>query len=251
MEPKLQASFIPKKSVTGGEISKPKNISLFLLISSLAFTIVLLLSIGIFGYNYFLKKSIAEMDTELTGMQKNFQPALITELARTDKRIENAKKILNAHVSASSVFKILEVLTAKTVRFTSFQFGGQKEGSFDVTLDGVGRSYNSVTFQSDIFRDVEAFKNPMFYDLALDESGNVLFKVKLTVEPSLVLYKNSLVAVQSPAVTGTPTSTPMKSPVATTTPTSTPPTSTSTTTATTTTTGGNASSSPNGSGTGS
>jgi hypothetical protein len=194
MDQKLQSSFIPKK--TGGIGGTGSNTSLFSLIATLIFIITVLSSLGIFGYNYFLKTKIGKMDAELAAERKNIQSSLIDELARTDRRIKNSKTILNSHVSVSSVFDALQALTVRTIRFTSFKFKNTKDGSLSVELEGVGRSFNSLTLQSDVFREEKAFINPTFSDLELDENGNVVFSAKMGIDPSFILYKNTLVGIE-------------------------------------------------------
>ncbi|MEO8637665.1 MAG: hypothetical protein ABI430_02055 [Candidatus Taylorbacteria bacterium] len=222
MEPRGQASFIPKKPVVdSGGGSRGSSVGLFSLISIILFVIVFLGSIGIFGYNYYLKNNIKVMDEKLAVEQKNIQSALIADLARDDKRIQIAEKILGSHTGISSLFQALQSLTLQTVQFKTFQFGDEKLGSFDVSMEGIGRGFNAVTLQSDIFRKQKAFKNPSFYDLALDENRNVSFKVKMSVDPSLLLYKISSAGV-------TPVVSPIVSPTASTTRTAT--TSSATTT---------------------
>ena len=61
-------------------------------------------------------------------------------------------------------------------------------------MEGVARSFNSVTLQSDIFRDSDIILDPVFSSLKLDELGNVLFNITAKVDPSFVLYRNTFSA---------------------------------------------------------
>ena len=50
-------------------------------------------------------------------------------------------------------------------------------------------------FQSDLFTQSKYFIDPVFSNLSLDNSGNVIFDLEFTVDPSFVNYKNMLLRV--------------------------------------------------------
>ena len=59
-------------------------------------------------------------------------------------------------------------------------------------LEGEARSYSSVALQSDIFGDNKYLKNPIFSNLGLAKSGDVTFNLELNLDPSVMLYKESI-----------------------------------------------------------
>ena len=143
------------------------------------------------------------MSLELEEARRSLQSERIAELARIDSRIENAKIILGKHVAVSGIFNALEALTVGSLRLTSLQFGDSKKeqvGSLDLRMEGVGRTFNSVALQSDIFGRERVFKNPIFSNLALDKNGNIEFEVSMAIDPELISYRNSIERDDEPIV---------------------------------------------------
>jgi hypothetical protein len=56
----------------------------------------------------------------------------------------------------------------------------------------VAVGYRSMALQSDLFAQNKTFINPIFSNLTLDQSGDVLFDLDFSVDPSFLNYKQML-----------------------------------------------------------
>ncbi|MEK7187122.1 MAG: hypothetical protein AAB690_02395, partial [Patescibacteria group bacterium] len=88
-------------------------------------------------------------------------------------------------------FDFLESSTLKSVRFTDFSYGTSPAG-VELVMKGQARSYAAVALQSDLFTKSSHFKNPVFSDLGLDESGNIIFTFRAIVNPNLISYQKQI-----------------------------------------------------------
>jgi len=232
MEPKFQSSFIPKGPIAAAsplaaQYVKPKKTILGLLSSTL-FVIAIVLSIGVFGYTYYLRSNIAKMGRDLEAARATLQPDTVKELVNANKRIIGIETLLKKHTALSPFFDFLENTTLKTVRFTDFGYVTDAKG-ITIDMKGEARSYTDVALQSDAFNRSGVFKNPVFSNLNLNTKGNVTFSFKAQIDPSTVLYSKYIQT--QPAAAALPA---MSAVATTTAATSTPRTSAASTTATST-----------------
>jgi len=82
----------------------------------------------------------------------------------------------------------------KTVRYTKFSYilENDKKAKVTVKMSGIAVGYKSVALQSDLFAKNKNIIDPIFSNLTLDNSGNVLFDLEFLVDPSFVDYKQAL-----------------------------------------------------------
>lgn len=134
------------------------------------------------------------MNTQLGLAQNRFEPSKITELQVLDKRLRASTEILGNHIAITPIFSALDNITMKTVRFTKFSYdlGTDKNAKVDIQMSGIAVGYRSVALESDLFAENKNFINPIFSNLTLDNSGNVLFDLDFSVDPSFVNYKQML-----------------------------------------------------------
>ena len=194
MEPNFQTSFIPKKSMIEERAVVTRSVSFFTILSIFILFAVLLASIAIYFYKGILLKNITQMENTLNLAKNRFEPSKITELQILDKRLIASSEILSQHIAISPIFQALEVLTMKTVRYTkfSYQLGDSKDIKVMVKTSGIAVGYKSVALQSDLFTKNKNLIDPVFSNLSLDNSGNVVFDLEFSVDPSLVNYKTML-----------------------------------------------------------
>ena len=78
------------------------------------------------------------MNISLTRAKAKFEPGLITDLQVLDKRLNSSKEILSKHISISPIFRSLESLTLKSVRFSKFAYEirNDKDRKFEVKMSG-------------------------------------------------------------------------------------------------------------------
>jgi hypothetical protein len=220
MEPKFQSSFIPKGPLattgTATKISRDAGHSILGTLAVFVFTFAILLTLGVFGYEFYLKANISKMTDNLASAKASLEPETIQKISDLDGRIISTKDLLDNHIVLSPLFDYLEISTLKNVRFTQFQYQTTEKG-LEVNMRGQARGYSAVALQSEIFNKSPYFRNPIFADLDLDERGNVTFSFKANLDPSILSYKKGVANMRpveaqvinavAPASTSTATST--------------------------------------------
>lgn len=195
----MQSSFIPKTPIaTDRGVRSSNTVNLFFLISVLIFITSLAIGGFLFFYNANQQKQIDAIVSSLATAEKDFSGPDVNVWTELDKRTQAAQEVLDRHYAVSSLFRLLQELTVKNIRFTRFDFvlkEAAAEGtSLALALSGEGRSYNAVSYQSDVMKVSESLKDVLFSDIRLDEKGNILFSVKATVDPNLTSYKKLFTA---------------------------------------------------------
>jgi len=195
MDQNFQTSFIPKKPIIEERTNSSQPIGIFFVASLFILFIVLLGTGGVYFYKQTITKSLVTLQSSLTLDQNNFEPSELTQLQTLDKRLKAATEILNNHISIIPVFNALQQVTMQTIRFTKFSYDVDSDTSpndVDIKLSGMAIGYRSVALQSDLLNQNKNFINPVFSNLTLDNSGNVLFDLDFSVPASFVNYKQSL-----------------------------------------------------------
>ena len=194
METKFQSSFIPKgpavsTGVPVGNIpSRTGDKSLFSFIASVIFTISLILALGVFGYKFYLRYSIGQMEGDLESVYTSLDPDALREIIRLDQRITSTKNLISSHMVVSPIFEFLQNNTPRTVRFTEFRFDSGEQGN-EVSMRGEALGYADIALVSDVFKNSGHFRNTVFSDFNLADSGTVAFSVKANVNPNALSYE--------------------------------------------------------------
>lgn len=195
MEQDFQTSFIPKKPVIEERSTDSRPIGFLTVVAIFIFFAVALGSGGLYFYKVVLTNKITKMESDLHLAQNRFEPSKILQLQTLDKRLRASNEILSRHLAISPVFETLEALTMKTVRYTKFTYslGSEKNDKLvAVKMSGQAIGYRSIALQSDIFTKNKYLIDPVFSNLSLDNSGNVLFDLDFSVDPSFVDYAQVL-----------------------------------------------------------
>jgi hypothetical protein len=194
MDQNFQTSFIPKKPIIEERVTSTQPVSVLLILSIFILFVVLLGTGAFYFYKSSVAKNIGDMQTSLNLAQNSFEPSKITELQLLDKRLNAATEILSKHIATTPIFDELGKITMHTVRFTKFSYdlGTNKDGKVDIKMSGIAVGYRSVALQSDLFAQDKNFINPFFSNLTLDNSGNVIFDLEFSVDPSFVNYKQTV-----------------------------------------------------------
>ena len=194
MEQNFQTSFIPKKPIVKERALYAQPVGILFIISVFVLFTVLLATGGLYFYRGILTRKIADMENTLTLARNRFEPAKIAELQVLDKRLRASTEILSKHIAITPVFEALEAITMKTVRYTKFSYilENDKTAKVTIKMSGVAVGYRSVALQSDLFAKNKNLIDPIFSNLTLDSSGNVVFDLEFLVDPSFVDYKQTL-----------------------------------------------------------
>jgi len=188
MEANAQPSFIPHDA---GEPVRPRRSGggigdLLLMLAILAFAASAALAVGVFLYQQYLTTASNNNLAKLNEAEKSFQPALIEELQRLDRRMRSAEEILATHLAPSAFFIILNTVTAKTVSYSSLSIA--VSDTIKLEMDGIARSVNSVAFQADILAKEGAYQDPIFSNLSRQQDG-VHFHLSTLINPDSINFE--------------------------------------------------------------
>ena len=194
MEQNFQTSFIPKKPMIKDRDTVTKPFGFLFIISLFILFTVLLASGGLYFYKGVVAKNITSLENTLNLAKNRFEPTKISELQVLDKRLRASTEILSKHIAVTPIFKTLEQITMKTIRFNkfSYEFVTDKTTTVNVKMSGQAIGYRSIALQSDLFAKNKNLINPIFSNLTLDNSGNVLFDLDFSVDSNFVNYKQAL-----------------------------------------------------------
>lgn len=205
MEQDFQTSFIPKKPVIESTVATPGRVSFLTILSLFIFFTIILASGGLFFYKTLLAKNVDKMTNDLNLAKNRFEPSTIVRLQVLDKRLRAATEVLSKHITISPIFQALQDSTMPTVRYTNFSYSLEEKPEMRVKVDmkGLAVGYRSIALQADLLAASKYFIDPIFSNLSLDQSGNVLFDLTFYVDPVFIDYHQMLES-QEKSETSTP-----------------------------------------------
>ncbi len=206
MDPnQITTTFIPKKPIeeivvnTPGHRSAPAGTLFIIAIIVLILTII---SVGgIIFYNKFLNSDIDQLQKSLTLSEKEYEPTLLVELTKLDKRLKGGATVLNQHVVVSPIFDLIEQNTLKTVRFSKFDLKVSESGIYEVVLAGEADNYQTIALQSQNFGDITVFKDVIFSDFTLTSKNRISFNVSFTVSRDILNFSSAPLKPVNPTST--------------------------------------------------
>ena len=204
MDSKISTSFIPKSTISPGNLrSRREPMGIVVLISLLILAVSVIYFAGIYGYRYIVDNEINYVcpSTDIgggdckQGLQKSFDLAMadlptneLNDLKRLDTKLKNGGAVLASHITLEPFLAVLGQLTAQNIQYTKFQF--DKNTNFE--LSGVAKSYDDIAYQQKVFANDQKAKyisSFAFSDFDLDLKGNVIFKLVMTVDEKLLAYQ--------------------------------------------------------------
>ncbi len=196
MDPQVQASFIPKKPLTGERGGRGGFSGLIFLVALLIFITSIVAAGAAFFYRGYLETSLNSKKDSLSKYQAAFDLPTIQALVRFDSRINQAKTVLSNHIAPSGIFYFLSQQTLVNVQLRAFTYALGADGSAKIDVTGVADSFSTVALQSDQFGASKVLKDVIFSDITVETGGKVAFHVTATVDPSLILYSKNLGVTQ-------------------------------------------------------
>lgn len=191
MDPRLQSSFIPKKPILEtGPVKYAGEVNVLLIVSVFVFAVALLAAAGLFILNSSAKKSTQAIAIQIQEIQQSLSPAEVQDLEDLSTRLSITKQLVDYHVAASEAFSLLEQNLNKNVRLKSLEYIYSDEGIVRMTSEAEAATFNSVAYQSDIFRANPAFIRPIFSDLELTDQNRVNFRFDTEISPDQLKYIN-------------------------------------------------------------
>jgi len=208
MEQNSQPSFIPKRQ-TRNIVARAKSpTTFFYWIGVIVFGASILISIWFFVFErFFLARQLDERKTAIKKEIEAFDPELTKTLKILKQRIDAGEGLLAKHVSASTVFDLIEKNTVRGVYFNNFVFTTNPGEAATIEMRGESPSYAVLAFQSEVLNKSESILNPKFFDIDLNDKGRVVFGLMAQVSSKVVSYAGSLAPVLPPVSSSSSTRT--------------------------------------------
>jgi hypothetical protein len=166
----------------------------FFYIAFFVFVIVLAVWGGLAGLNYSLEKRRTDFSEQTQLKIQSLDQGLIDQIFTLERRINNIRALLNAHVFLSNVFRLLEGDTHPKVRFSNFSVSAATN---KIDLSGETESYAVLARQIAIFEGNPQVENVEFGGLSF--SGNLLgFKMTIIFRPSLLQIRPAASSQKGP-----------------------------------------------------
>ena len=197
METKFQNTFIPKTALDTPSRAAPRPASFLTFIAMIIFLLSGVLAGGAFLWQQYLLNKVTSLNQSLDSSKGEFEPSTIEQYSRLNSRFDNARALLKNHIAVSAFFDLLNKDTLKSIQFSDLKYTQDSSSQISIKMSGKADSYNSVAYQAKVFSSEPAFKNAVFSNLDLDQSGNVVFELDAQIDPSLVSYQNNIAAYKN------------------------------------------------------
>jgi len=188
----FKTSFIPQKDLSEEKKRGPKRVGIFSLIGVIIFVIALLLAVGVFAYEKVLERTLTSKEESLQRAKEAFDPRLIEELSRMDKRIMAAEELIDKHIVISPLFDLLQDLTLRNARFEEMVFEMGPGNRANLRLAGQATSYATIVLQSEAFGNSRFLRDQLFSNFDLNQLGNVSFDFSANINNELIDYRSNL-----------------------------------------------------------
>lgn len=199
MDGQLKTSFIPKKPIqmdrSSSSLASPRarKKTLFSFVTTLIFLLSLAALGGVYFWKITLQKKIESQVEYLKQTRDEFDEKFISEATRLNLRLTSTLGLLENHLSPSELYSILEEHTLQTVSFDTFSIRDSKDGKISISGTGEAKRFETIVLQSDSFGKSGYMRNVIFDNLKQDfEKGVIGFTFNAILDPSVVLYRNSL-----------------------------------------------------------
>lgn len=207
MPGEIQTSFIPKAPITASaKPAQSSSVGMMTVISLILALSSVIVFGGTFAYKEVLKKEVDGVKASIASKKADMPLANLKQIEQLNISLNNARNLLNAHVSTNRIFTLLRETTVPPVRYSSFNFDGT-----EVKIKGSARNYGDVAAQARVFDGMKdkitAFQ---FSDFTVDKTTNtVTFSLALTVAPEAFRYiaegNGAVGSTAAPSITATST----------------------------------------------
>lgn len=177
---------IPLGSMPLTDREETKKIGIFQIVLYVIFGVMVLTTISLFGYQYYLNGSIADQKKILDDKDSSLVGIKLDEMRALSNRIKVVSQVLSEHTSVRAAFLILEKSIENPVTYKSFDLKKNPiNKSYDLKVSAVAPSYKAVAQQLDTLNSNEFSKDyisSVSYDsLNLDLTGKVNFNLIMNV----------------------------------------------------------------------
>ncbi len=165
VSPQGPSSFIPKSPTKSAVRPRGvRKIYVFTYLSLVLFFGTLIASAGTFFFEFSLKNQLDTQKQELANEQNAFNARDLERLRELENRIENAKRLMDTHVSVADIFNALETSTVATVQLTGVNYERSQFGDINLTVSALTESLNDARFQRDIFASNEVLRQAGIFE---------------------------------------------------------------------------------------
>ena len=198
MEVKMQTSFIPKKPIIESS-SEGSGVSLFLLLSIIAFIVAVAMAGGVWLWQKSLVSQIEKDKIDLAAVKDSYEEGTINPLIRLNDRIEESKLLLSRHIAITPVFIFLEKNIIQNVQLKSLKFAYIDNTKINIELSGIAKDYDALSRQSDAFgaphlRDY--ISEPVISDFNLNPDSTVSFSFKALINSQWISAEKILEKIE-------------------------------------------------------
>lgn len=189
VERNLEKSFIPKP---GG--ARASTFSLSSIVGSGIFFVVLIIALGVFLYGQYIDNSNAELERKISEEADQIDEDELAELTAFDARLNSVQKLLDNHIAASRVLKLLGETTVTSIQFNALEFnaGGSAPS---VRISGLSPDFRSVAAQVGILRANDEFVKTLISELSIEEEevggGDIAFIIDAQMRSDVIRYTAS------------------------------------------------------------
>ena len=177
----------------GGTAPRRVGRTIFSIIGTFVFIGTLAVYGAMFAWQFKLNAQISSQTASLRKAKEEFDERFIQEASRLNTRIVEGGSIIGNHVSPSAIYGLLQEYTLQTISFSNFSFSDNLDGTLTVRGSGQAARYESIVLQSDAFGKSGYLRNVIFTDLqATQDNAAIGFSFEATLDPRLILYRNSL-----------------------------------------------------------
>lgn len=189
----MDIKLMPKKYDHGKDAGQPTAISKsskfipkessFVVLSVILLTIVILISAGLWWYEYSMDKEKQNLNAKLQELASQRDLDLEANFIELKDGIDNLKKLLDNHIRSSELFVMIEDLTLPQVQFISFNSDLLKS---TLSLDIRAVNYNIFAKQLVVFEQDQRIKSLIFSKVAMDNDGGVGSSLELELDPNFL-----------------------------------------------------------------
>ncbi len=147
------------------------------------FLLALIVSGGIFAYQYSLDAKQSGLEERIRDLEADLADDSLADLVTTSTSLAAARQVLSKHIYPSLALAFLAEHTHPRVYFNNFDFSADQQ---KISAAGFAQSYRTVAEQISILESAAAVERVDFGGLAAGERGLVSFHLTIGFRPELL-----------------------------------------------------------------
>lgn len=186
----INGTTLPSTSLTGSPSSmmargQGEGKSFFQLIFMTAAGASVLISVGMFGYLYYLSSQVDAKKAKLASYESQLGGLPLEDMRKLSNRIKILNQLVKTHPSVNVAFRIVEDSVENQVTYTKFDLGyNESTKSYLLSLSGTAPDYKGIAQQIDTFNRkpyTTYLSNVVVDGLNPDSTGRIAFTAKMSI----------------------------------------------------------------------